>query len=1683
MNKKVGKLVAVFIAIGLIINSFYGVYAQEDAPAGEMLAQENGEEDGAVNQDAFTDTVMASDNVQPGEADDNGINIEISTGAGDETQETNETVGAGDETQEANETVGAGNESQEANETAGSNETQQVIETEPASSDQVSGADVTDGVLSGGEMKEEPDCEHVFTEEVLVEPSCTDGLKHLVCNICGWEKEEEIPAVNEHQYGEWIVVKEATEEVPGERERICEVCQEKESEVLPVRQKLKRGAETNRNIPLMDVAHNFNVSVSTDADPDESGAYDKDTSFSFHIEYELKDSILRDGYEGDYLNYSDRLTYSLILSGEETPITILKAVHAQLVDSEGVQAGSCDIDTNGTVGIRFYTEYLEERSQVQGSIDFQAKLNKVPDGGGGDVVIKFPGEASVTIPVVNNSGVTGGSKTYRRLDNGNIEFTIELSLNSDVKNVILTDTMGECFSFVADSFRIDGNAMNGETIEVQGNQAKIYAGDLGKGKHSITYEAAIAEGAEKETENNRVEWTYGSDGRGNASIDVPLMEPDKLEISKSGRLVQGKLEWTIKVSGTHLGGKVVEDTLDTKKAKHAYDAAGGLTVTDEKGGIVDKMELKAEAGSFTYQFPDNIPDGTYLLVYYTIPEKLDTGIVPQAQVYGNSVTINGVSVSGSYTSGEAVNPGSLITKKRISSDGNQAGWRVELQLGKFTEGVENLVIQDFFGENQKEMVCHMDSLVVENQGRELSSPEDYTVELLADHKFNLHFNGKINGKLTFTYNSTADLKQNYKNYTNTAAYTFTYNDHQFSGKASASVTMSKEIPLVKQPVTSEAGFRPAISDGVYLLTWEIYVNVKPNGIGKHPSYDLGGNTVTVEDVLPEGLRYIETQSIREVTTLGLQGKDIKSRFELPEKNTTGKITYTFPNMGYIGYYIQIRTAVDPGLLAENIGKTLVFPNTASLWVDGKSQDITAQASQTVKVTEELLKKTGTQKVDGDRLVTYSILVNKQGVDLLPGKDVLNLEDTLSKQVRFIEGSVKVNHMIEYQSGKETVGGEMQEGTDYKVSYSYSSRKLSFQVPDGKALRITYQVAVENADEPVTNTVVLTGREEIQGTTSDQWQITDASFQVTGQKNSMGIRKTDADTGRKLPDAQFAVYRVNMNTGSETFLHKGNTGNDGKLVFKSITGPALYKVQELKAPAGYVRAEQPYYYYIRGNDTTADKETEIKEKFNERFQGQELHFINDQYIAEIQNSRVQAEITLQGEKRIQGDGASLEEGAFSFLVLDKDTGNKLASGKNRADGTIAFEKIKLPVLTDGTYTLLVKEEAGSKAGYTYDSTEYEVTVGFRQTSEDKWEAIIEYPENQNQVVFTNIYTAPDAVEAVISASKELTGKDLEAGQFTFLLKDEKGQELQRTVNDKEGNIRFEAISYTQPGVFRYSISEEVPDTIPAGYTYDRKEAAVVVTVTLDEERNEFMTEITYPTEDAVFRNQFIRPETDPVEVVLQGTKFLEGAVLTEGEFSFTVTDQNGTQVSRGSSSADGSIIFTPIRYEAEGVYNYTVSEEIPAEVPAGYTYDTAVYQVIVYVTLNDSYQLDTEVVYPEGDIQFTNIYEEPKVPDSPDQPTDRPDTPQPGDTPSNVPQPEEPEEAPPLAGVLGIMESPLTGVLGISAAPETAVLGESKGPGTGDGSPVIFWSFIFLGAAALLCGSLAVGVGTKKEKNK
>lgn len=163
------------------------------------------------------------------------------------------------------------------------------------------------------------------------------------------------------------------------------------------------------------------------------------------------------------------------------------------------------------------------------------------------------------------------------------------------------------------------------------------------------------------------------------------------------------------------------------------------------------------------------------------------------------------------------------------------------------------------------------------------------------------------------------------------------------------------------------------------------------------------------------------------------------------------------------------------------------------------------------------------------------------------------------------------------------------------------------------------------------------------------------------------------------------------------------------------------------------------------------------------------------------------------------------------------------------------------------------------------------------------------------------------------------------------------------------------------------------------------------------------------------------------IQLKGIKLLEGRALLANEFHFTVTDEQGTEVSRGVNHADGSIAFNYIEYRHEdvGLHRYTI-REVQGDL-SNVTYDGASYTVEVLVEYVDD-QL-TATAQGEPKLVFRNVYDA---------------------SPTATPSPS-PTATP------GVTPSPTPAQTPVPGTP----------PATGDESRPVLWALLALAALSLL----------------
>lgn len=297
----------------------------------------------------------------------------------------------------------------------------------------------------------------------------------------------------------------------------------------------------------------------------------------------------------------------------------------------------------------------------------------------------------------------------------------------------------------------------------------------------------------------------------------------------------------------------------------------------------------------------------------------------------------------------------------------------------------------------------------------------------------------------------------------------------------------------------------------------------------------------------------------------------------------------------------------------------------------------------------------------------------------------------------------------------------------------------------------------------------------------------------------------------------------------------------------------------------------------------------------------------------------------------------------ITALDGAPANAVPSTITFADNrtqTLQINSNAFP--TDGVYRYQVRERKGDNAGVTYDSRTWILTVTVtddlttftrRITANTTCDGV-----QSDAIQFTNTYKA-QPVSVRFRARKTLadpdhTGVRLQAGQYEFTCVEDKtgGQVGTAKTNDQRGDVLFDAISYTRPGTYDYTIRETPGDR--GGVTYDAARHHVRVTVT-DNGEGQLLADVKYDGGTAIpeFTNTYrAQPATDnPTAVKAVSASEGNHYKLKGDDFTFTlhrVTAPDGVTAEADqtkTNDARGNIRFDQLSFPLPGTYVYTVSE--------------------------------------------------------------------------------------------------------------------------------------------------------------
>ncbi len=577
---------------------------------------------------------------------------------------------------------------------------------------------------------------------------------------------------------------------------------------------------------------------------------------------------------------------------------------------------------------------------------------------------------------------------------------------------------------------------------------------------------------------------------------------------------------------------------------------------------------------------------------------------------------------------------------------------------------------------------------------------------------------------------------------------------------------------------------------------------------------------------------------------------------------------------------------------------------------------------------------------------------------------------------------------------------------YKIYESQDNKIGGFEY-DSRIYEVTVTVTDREAKLYASVSRVLKVNENDTGTALDDNEIMTFSNAYTATPATLNLEGEKIFEGKKLQENEFTFVLTPDDANNpmpDNAAVKNNA--DGKFKFENITftkaGVYTYTLTEQTfADQRYDFDQSVYAITVTVTDNSQGKLSASVEMKKNNIPSTAIVF---------RNGFVPTSIDFDIYREFGGakvlEGRELIEGEFEFKLMNATTGVQIGDTvKNDADGKFEFPAVKLH--DEGEYHFRISEVIGTEKGVTYDTAIYHIFVDVdknddgdllvnsqklykgtvtKEEVEGVLTEVVHYDEitDGSKITFNNFYSA-DPAYVTLEATKILEGRDLVEGEFKFDLHNTDADyayneetivedDIVLTLNtDGTGNIAFMPLVFDQEGDYFYVIVEDEPEN-NKGVTSDQTVYEVRITVT-DNNKGNLVAKVFVDGEEindnmldtVKFHNYYKAAAT---QIIIEGTKKLEGRDITEGEFSFELYNSDNQKLETVKNGADGKFAFTAIPVEEAGEYVYTVREFNDGQ--DNITYDQSVYTVTVTVTDNLDGTFKVEYAYTEDDLSATQM---------------------------------------------------------------------------------------------------------------
>lgn len=951
--------------------------------------------------------------------------------------------------------------------------------------------------------------------------------------------------------------------------------------------------QSRLNNPSLNIIEDFIITFIDDAGNPISGDPNINTRARIRINWALFErdinGVITNEYETDLIQPGDTFTFTL-------PDAFRVANTISNINLSGF--GTAQVNTDNTVVLTF-NEIVSQSSEIEGFIEFSARLNADEFDGPGVVEIILPIREQSTFtfnlePTTKDTGVnklihavvasTGGRNPSA--------LTWEVQINkayATLVNAVVTDALPSSLELSGEAnaievlplfLNLDGTLkpldqrygtplIEGVDYSISGTTISFL--NTINTPYAIRLKTLIKDNAKPTQGGNLLitnQVSLSSQGLAPIQASATFTANYGRLLSKTRTGYNADTQtFTWRVAYNFGEITLVNPTLvDTFSSNMTY-VENSLTIRTESNvllvqGVDYSVVFDDATNQLTIQFLSTI-NQAYNIDYQTTlrPEVIVSG--SSAVAVSNSVTSEGQTSSAS---GSATQRVVIKSSNSINYQTREIGWQINLNINRYT--MSNMFLTDTYTSLGMEMV----SLVVYEvlSDGSLGNPINDNQYILTktytdgvETGFTLQF---INDLATTNKRFRVDLVTRYdmnnkptisgiprNRFRNTATMTWVDENNQ---PRSDSSSANRDVVVQTVNNGQKSGNYNAISKEI---TWNIRVNFNNDSLVSPRLVDpILGNQVYV----PDSLMIYEYRVNSNGTMTRLGGPLDLSLFTIQYPNASNNFTFVidFPLSNGSLFEIEFKTSLNDQMIVAT------YTNTATFTNDNRDYPLTASVS--ITNGNDLVTKSGVQV---GSLIRWSIAINQSQSTIRDAQ----IEDIPSINQRFVLDSFKLYPTTVATNGTYTINRAqpLVINVDYTIdiislvdgSQRFILRFLE-DISRPYVLEYDSEINTTPSNTTITNSVILSGNgvtyEDQDDDASIVINIESAGGGAVGVQGSLQVRKENPD-GAPIQGVVFNLLnRFNRVIGT------GTTDVNGVVVFRNLVY-GNYTLKEISTVGSYV----------------------------------------------------------------------------------------------------------------------------------------------------------------------------------------------------------------------------------------------------------------------------------------------------------------------------------------------------------------------------------------------------------------------------------------------------------------------------------------------------------------------------------